>query len=84
MCKGMGLGDGKPAIEGWERPYTEGVLTKAELEQYWRDGYVVKRDLLSKEQLQPVIDSIARCRLWCSRLLLGHCCGPAPSPHPLP
>jgi hypothetical protein len=60
MCKGMAPSDAQPAIEGWERPYSEGVLTKAELEQYWREGYVVKKDLLTREQLQPVIESIER------------------------
>ena len=62
MCKGVSCNDGKPALEGWQRPYTEGVLTKEELEHYWREGYVVKKDLLNKEQLEPVIESINRCR----------------------
>ena len=61
MCKGVSCNDDKPAIEGWQRPYTEGVLTKEELEHYWREGYVVKKDLLPKEQLEPVIESINRC-----------------------
>ena len=61
MCKGASCSDDKPAIEGWQRPYTEGVLTKEELEHYWREGYVVKKDLLTKEQLEPVIESINRC-----------------------
>lgn len=61
MCKGVSCNDDTPAIEGWQRPYTEGVLTKEELEHYWREGYVVKKDLLTKGQLEPVIESINRC-----------------------
>lgn len=49
-----------PAPEGWVRPWTPGLLTPEELEQYWRDGFVVKRDVFTSQELRPVMDAIDR------------------------
>lgn len=60
MCKGVSSAGDRPVLESWERPYTEGLLTREELDHYWREGYVVKKDVLTKEQLEPVIEAINR------------------------
>ena len=44
----------------WRQPFIEGVLTREELEQYWTEGYVVKNDLLEKQQLDSVRTAVAR------------------------
>lgn len=41
--------------------WTEGLLTPDELEQYWQDGYVIKRGVFQPEELQPVIEEVNRC-----------------------
>ncbi|KAK9903937.1 hypothetical protein WJX75_000915 [Coccomyxa subellipsoidea] len=47
-------------MKSWRRPYTEGVLTEEELQQYWEEGFVVKEGLLPKEQLENVKNAIKR------------------------
>jgi len=47
-----------PSIQAWQRPFSPGVLTPAELEHYFQLGYVVKENLLDDSALQPVIDSL--------------------------
>ncbi len=60
MCKGEAPVDDSPVMKSWRRPYTEGVLTREELQQYWDEGFLVKKDLLTVEQLEPVKDAINR------------------------
>lgn len=61
MCKGAVLAEDNRVMKSWRRPFTEGVLTEEELQQYWDEGFVVKKDLLSKEQLDAVKNAINRC-----------------------
>jgi predicted GTPase len=60
MCKGMVVAEDNFVVKQWRRPYTEGVLTEEELEHYWSEGYVVKKNLLTAEQLEPVKEAINR------------------------
>ena len=45
-------------VKKWILPYTPGLLTEKELEQFFLEGYVVKEGLFSKEDLQPAITEI--------------------------
>lgn len=45
----------------WRRPYSPGPLTEAEFEQYWDQGYVIKRGLLTQDDIQPCLKAIERC-----------------------
>lgn len=45
----------------WRRPYSPGPLTEAEFEAYWQDGFVIKRGLLSQEDIDPCLAAIERC-----------------------
>lgn len=54
-------------VASWVKPYVAGPLTPEELDQYWRAGYVVKRDLLPvsmldgpRAALSRAVDKIAR------------------------
>jgi hypothetical protein len=47
-------------IAAWRREYTPGPLTEEEFHQFFEDGFVLKRDLFQKDELQPVIDGIER------------------------
>jgi hypothetical protein len=61
MCKGAVHVEESRVMKSWRRPYTEGVLTEEELQQYWEEGFVVKEGLLPKEQLENVKNAIKRC-----------------------
>lgn len=52
--------DDSSVMDQWRRPYTAGVLTEEELEHYWNEGYLIKKDLLPKELLEPVKQAINR------------------------
>lgn len=47
-------------MAAWRRDYTPGPLTSEELEQFWTAGYVIKRGLLKREELQPAREAVAR------------------------
>ena len=47
-------------VAAWQRPYTAGPLTEDEYEQFFQDGFVVKHNVLSDEQLKSVIAGIER------------------------
>ncbi|KAL4450112.1 hypothetical protein ABPG77_010781 [Micractinium sp. CCAP 211/92] len=49
-----------PAPDGWVRPWTPGLLSPEELEQYWQDGFVVKHGVFTPQELQPVMEAIDR------------------------
>ncbi len=48
------------AVLDWRQPFREGLLTKEELEQYWEEGYVVKHDVFSAEELRPAKEAVSR------------------------
>jgi len=66
MCKGMAAPPEKPVLEQWRQPYRNGVLTKEEMEQYWNEGYLLKKDLIPAELLDSVKQAISRqdTALW--------------------
>ncbi|KAI6655003.1 hypothetical protein LOD99_2292 [Oopsacas minuta] len=45
-------------VRNWITPYTPGLLTEEELDQFFLEGYVVKHDLFTKEELQPAITEL--------------------------
>ncbi|CAF1078287.1 unnamed protein product [Rotaria sordida] len=45
-------------IASWQRDYTPGPLTQNEFYQFFQDGFVIKRNLLKREQLESVIHGI--------------------------
>ena len=45
-------------VKKWIIPYTPGILTEKELEQFFSEGYVIKHGLFSKDELQPAISEI--------------------------
>ena len=45
-------------ISMWKRDYTPGPLTQEEFCQFFDDGFVMKDDLLKRDQLESVIKSI--------------------------
>ncbi|CAF1351083.1 unnamed protein product [Rotaria sp. Silwood1] len=47
-------------IASWQRDYTPGPLTQNEFYQFFEDGFVIKHNLLQRDQLEPVIQSIER------------------------
>lgn len=47
----------------WRRPYSPGPLTETEFEQYWEQGYVIKRGLLTQDDIDPCLRAIER---WAS------------------
>ncbi len=47
-------------VTGWRRPYSPGPLTEAEFEQYWQQGYVIKRGLLAQDDITPCLAAIER------------------------
>ncbi len=49
-----------PAPDGWVRPWTPGLLSPEELEQYWQDGFVIKHGVFTPQELQPVMEAIDR------------------------
>jgi hypothetical protein len=51
---------GADVLASWRRPYTPGPLTEAEFEAYWRDGFIIKRGLLSYADLAPCLTAIER------------------------
>lgn len=48
------------AVLQWRQPYRDGLLTREELQQYWEQGFVVKHNVFSPEELQPSKDAISR------------------------
>jgi len=46
------------SIKGWTRPHTPGLLTAKELQQYFEEGYVIKHNVLTSQDLQPCIQSV--------------------------
>lgn len=44
----------------WRRPYTPGPLTPEECEQYWQDGYIIKKGLLKVADLRQALQAIDR------------------------
>ncbi|CAF1597011.1 unnamed protein product [Adineta ricciae] len=47
-------------IAAWERDYESGPLTENEFKQFFEDGFVIKHDLLKRDQLESVIRGIER------------------------
>ena len=47
-------------VRKWIIPYTPGILTEKELDQFFSEGYVIKHGLFSKEELQPAIADIEK------------------------
>eukprot|EP00878_Enallax_costatus_P033667 GHUV01037211.1.p1 GENE.GHUV01037211.1~~GHUV01037211.1.p1 ORF type:complete len:250 (+),score=60.86 GHUV01037211.1:258-1007(+) len=48
-----------PLALDWRRPYSPGPLTEHEFNQYWEDGFVIKRGLLSKQHdIEPCLRAI--------------------------
>ena len=47
-------------VAAWQRPYTSGPLTEDEYEQFFQDGFVIKHNILTEEQLQGAIAGIAK------------------------
>ena len=45
-------------IASWQREYTPGPLTEDEFYQFFEDGFVIKHDLLKREQLETATQSI--------------------------
>lgn len=45
-------------VAAWRREYTPGPLTEDEFNQFFEAGFVIKKNLLQREQLDPVIKSI--------------------------
>eukprot|EP00884_Botryococcus_braunii_P019311 jgi/Botrbrau1/6063/Bobra.177_1s0003.1 len=58
LAQGLGFSD---AVLQWRQPYRDGLLTKEELQQYWEQGFVVKHNVFTSEELQPSKDAITRC-----------------------
>ena len=47
-------------VKKWIIPFTPGILTEKELDQFFSEGYVIKHGLFSKEELQPAISEIEK------------------------
>jgi hypothetical protein len=47
-------------IATWQRDYTPGPLTQDEFYRFFEDGYVIKHNLLKRDQLETVIHCIER------------------------
>jgi len=62
----------------WRRPYSPGPLTEAEFEQYWDQGYVIKRGLLTQDDINPCLQAIDR---WDDRTPPPPPPPPRPAPH---
>jgi len=45
-------------VKGWARPHTPGLLTPQELKKYFEDGFVLKHNVFTPQDLQPSIDSV--------------------------
>lgn len=45
-------------VARWKRDYSTGPLTEEEFDKFFRDGFVVKKDILNEEILQSVKKSI--------------------------
>jgi hypothetical protein len=56
-AQGLGFSD---AVLQWRQPYRDGLLTKEELQQYWEQGFVVKHNVFTSEELQPSKEAITR------------------------
>lgn len=55
----------------WQRPYSPGPLTEQEFEQYWTDGFVIKKGVLHKEKdIQPCLEAVAEYVCIYSSVLL--------------
>ncbi|EGD83021.1 hypothetical protein PTSG_12054 [Salpingoeca rosetta] len=54
-------------VDAWKGPYTPGPLTEAEFEQFFTDGFVLKRDILTPDllhaaqgEVEKEVDEVAR------------------------
>lgn len=47
-------------ISMWQRDYTPGPLTQEEFYQFFEDGFVIKHDLIKRDQLESVIKGVER------------------------
>jgi hypothetical protein len=47
-------------IASWQRDYTPGPLTQEEFFQFFEDGFVIKQNLLKRDQLETTIHGIER------------------------
>jgi hypothetical protein len=47
-------------IATWQRDYTPGPLTQDEFYRFFEDGFVIKHNLLKRDQLETVIHGIER------------------------
>ncbi|CAF0804958.1 unnamed protein product [Rotaria sp. Silwood1] len=47
-------------IASWQREYTPGPLTEDEFRQFFEDGFVIKRDLLTRDLLESAIHGIEK------------------------
>ncbi|GAQ78590.1 hypothetical protein KFL_000150440 [Klebsormidium nitens] len=47
-------------IDRWRRPYTPGLFTPEEFEQYWTLGFVLKKDVFAPEELEPAREAVNR------------------------
>lgn len=48
-----------PLALDWRRSYSPGPLTEQEFNQYWDDGFVIKRGLLSQQHdIEPCLKAI--------------------------
>jgi hypothetical protein len=45
-------------IASWQRDYTPGPLTQDEFYQFFEDGFVIKHNLLKKDQLESAIHGV--------------------------
>jgi hypothetical protein len=68
-CDMSGTEAAAAVVSGWCRPYSPGPLTEAEYEQYWQQGYIIKRGLLTQDDINPCLAAIER---WVFRTLASH------------
>jgi hypothetical protein len=47
-------------IASWQRDYTLGPLTQEEFYQFFEDGFVIKHNLLQRDQLESAIHGVER------------------------
>jgi hypothetical protein len=46
-------------MAAWRREYTPGPFTPEEFEQFFTQGYVIKRNVVPLAEIQPAVDSVA-------------------------
>jgi hypothetical protein len=59
-------GELAPNVAAWVRPHTPGPLTASELDQFFKEGYVIKRGLVpaeriagAKKSIETLVDTVA-------------------------